>query len=651
VKLTGGNAVVRILIGIVIGLAINVAGYTQTPQPPIEAYGDLPKFSNFTISPTGSHVAYIERGAGADVLVVLNRETGDNWAVGIEELKVNQVEWAGPDYVIVGAFEAIRFSGQTRKANYTGAYSINIETRKITALLAGNTAGLYANQTGIGRIVGLSDEAGYVYMPAFSSSGDSAVYSLYKVSLETGRGRIVSRGRNQVIDYVVAPNGTILAEETYSNRTDDYKIRTRQSGEWETIFEQDSPEGPRGLVGAMPDGSGLVYFSRSQNGFNALYKMDFTGEFSSAIMAREATEINRVMVDANRTIVGVEYGGLTPSYEFFDADLTAEIAAIQEQVGTATVRLQSWTKDWTKLVLYIEGTNYAGDYILLDRASGELLRLARSRPDIPKDAIGELLTIEYKARDGLSIPALLTIPRGAEIENLPLIVMPHGGPENHDQVGFHYMAQYFANRGYLVFQPNFRGSDGFGTEFTEAGYGGWGSTMQHDITDGVHALINGGQADPARICIVGWSYGGYAALAGGAFTPDLYQCVASIAGVSDLPRILVDERRDHGRNHWVVEYWEDVMANGDASRDTLREKSPAMYAENFQAPVLLMHGREDLTVKINQSRRMRKALNRVDHPVELIEYRGGDHSLLSPGDRLNALQELDKFVSTHIGSN
>ena len=624
----------------------------QIPQPPIEAYGNLPELSAFAISPSGEHIAFINRKDDLNTLIIMNRQTDERWGVELSDTKVTQVSWSGDSHIIVGAFDAMRFRGVAGKYNYSAAFSINIQTRKMKRLL-GRTDTLYPNQTGIGYIVGHSDDnEDFVYMPAYSGSGSSSPpYSLFRVDLDTGRGRIVQRGNKDTKDYVVGSDGTVLAEERYSNRTNRYQIRTRHNGSWETIYDEESPEGPRGLIGTLPDESGLVFFREIDNGFNALYKMDFSGNFSGPIMARDGVEISRVLIDENRVVIGVEYGGLEPSHEFFDQALTDEIEAIRGRAGTASVRIRSWTADWSKIILYVEGSNFAGDYLLLDRSTGELSNLAKSRSDIPTEAISEVLTIEYKARDNLVIPALLTVPRGAELTNLPMIVMPHGGPEAHDQVGFDYMAQYFSNRGYLVFQPNFRGSDGFGTEFTEAGYGGWGSTMQHDITDGVKSLIRGGQVDPERICIVGWSYGGYAALAGGAFTPDLYQCVASIAGVSHLPQILVDEKRDHGRDHWVVEYWEGAMANGDASRDVLRQKSPAMYAENFEAPVLLMHGRDDLVVKINQSRIMRRALRRADQPVEFVEYKGGDHSLLTPGDRLQALQELDRFITSHIGAN
>ena len=407
----------------------------QTPQPPIEAYGNLPTVSALAISPTGEQIAYISRDGDDNAVLILNLETGENWGVNIGDVKVTQVRWAGTGHVILSAFDAVRFSGNTRKFNYSAAFAINVETRKLTTMLQ-DASGLYTNQTGIGRIIGRSEDNKYAYMPAFSSRGRaSPPFSIFRVDLDTGKGHVFERGHTDTQDFIIGRDGTVLAQERYSNRTNQYQLLTKRSGKWETIYNEESSTGPAGLVGSLPDESGLVFFRRADNGFNALYKMDFSGEFSGPIMARDGVEINQVLTDENRGVIGVEYGGLEPSYEFFDEALTADINGVRERAGTASVRLKSWTADWSKVVLFIEGTDYAGDYLLLDRATGDLTRLARSRPDIPTAAIGEILTIEYPARDGLKIPALLTVPRGAELQKLPLICLLYTSPSPRDQRG------------------------------------------------------------------------------------------------------------------------------------------------------------------------------------------------------------------------
>ena len=179
--------------------------------------------------------------------------------------------------------------------------------------------------------------------------------------------------------------------------------------------------------------------------------------------------------------------------------------------------------------------------------------------------------------------------------------------------------------------------------------------MQDDITDGVNAMTSSGYADPDRVCIIGASYGGYAALAGGAFTPDLYRCVAAIAPVADLEKMLRTESRDHGRDSWSVTYWERIMADGDARREKLRSISPSEFADSFKAPVLLIHGIDDTVVEYDQSRIMKRALDRAGKDVDLVKLKGGDHWLSDSETRLATLQALDAFVSEHLaqaaGSN
>jgi dipeptidyl aminopeptidase/acylaminoacyl peptidase len=242
------------------------------------------------------------------------------------------------------------------------------------------------------------------------------------------------------------------------------------------------------------------------------------------------------------------------------------------------------------------------------------------------------------------------VPRGSTLgQTSPLIVIPHGGPEAYDAVGFDWLAQYFASRGYLVLQPNFRGSYGFGRAHREAGHGEWGGKMQDDITDGVNLLIKKQWADPNRVCIIGGSYGGYAALAGGAFTPDLYKCVAAIAPVTDLNWMLTLEKRQSGGDSAVYEYWKKLI--GDKSKDKAKIEaiSPSNAAANFKAPVLLIHGFDDTVVPIGQSIRMENELKKAGKQVTFIKQKSGDHWLSTSETRLQTLRELDRFVASTIG--
>jgi dipeptidyl aminopeptidase/acylaminoacyl peptidase len=211
------------------------------------------------------------------------------------------------------------------------------------------------------------------------------------------------------------------------------------------------------------------------------------------------------------------------------------------------------------------------------------------------------------------------------------------------------MAQAFADNGYLVIQPQFRGSDGFGLKHIQAGYGEWGKKMQDDISDAVNFAVKKGITDPNRVCIVGVSYGGYAALAGGAFTPDLYKCVVAIAGIGDVKSFLSWEKMERGSKSSSVSYWKRQLANGEVDKEALKAISPENFAQNFKAPVLLIHGSHDKTVPIEQSEHMNSALKSAKKSVKFVELEKETHYLEDSEARLKMLEESIKFVNANIG--
>jgi dipeptidyl aminopeptidase/acylaminoacyl peptidase len=242
------------------------------------------------------------------------------------------------------------------------------------------------------------------------------------------------------------------------------------------------------------------------------------------------------------------------------------------------------------------------------------------------------------------LPSYLTRPPNTNVAGkLPLIVMPHGGPEARDTLGYDRLAQVLATHGYLVLQPNYRGSAGYGLEFRNAGRKQWGRRMQQDIEDGARALIASGQADPSRVCILGGSYGGYAALIGGALTPDLYKCVVSFAGVSDLTKMLDYETP----SRITYDYWTQVIGDPKADRDLILEGSPVSYAADYRPPVLLIHGEVDRTVPIEQSEVMEAALKRAGKSVKFVRVPGG-HGDQNEENWNLIMNEMIDFLKAHI---
>lgn len=257
--------------------------------------------------------------------------------------------------------------------------------------------------------------------------------------------------------------------------------------------------------------------------------------------------------------------------------------------------------------------------------------------------VGPMRMITYKATDGLAIQAVLTLPPGRNPKNLPFVVLPHGGPSARDYPGFDWLAQAFASRGYAVLQPNFRGSTGYGAAFENAGDGEWGRKMQTDISDGLAFLAKEGIVDPKRVCIAGASYGGYAALAGVTLQQGLYRCAVSVAGLSDLQTFYDDRMRISASNRTIFRNFQRQIGSGQ----NLKDISPARFADRADAPILLIHGKDDTIVLYKHSDIMADALKRANKPFELVTLPGGDHWLTTSETRLAMLEAMVAFIEKH----
>lgn len=367
-----------------------------------------------------------------------------------------------------------------------------------------------------------------------------------------------------------------------------------------------------------------------------------TGEFGETIFERDNIDAGYVVSnDSTRNAAGVYYVEHLPAIEYFDDMMRRLKRNVDAALPNTTNVIASVSDSYRQVLILAYSDIDAGSYYLWDRDAKTLDFYAAQYKDLDEGRLSPVKGVSYKARDGLSIPAYLTLPGDSEGENLPTVVLPHGGPQARDDMSYEFISQFLASRGYAVLRPNFRGSSGYGHAFQAAGYSEWGGLMQDDVTDGANWLIAEGIADPDRICIVGASYGGYAAAMGAVKTPELYRCAASINGVLDLPRHRLDDTRYIGGEDWI----EHMGLEGESAKAV----SPYHQAESIKIPMLIVQSLDDTRVHREQGQAMANRLQELGKDVTYVEVEFGGHSIRNVDGRAQLLFALDAFLEQHVG--
>ena len=631
--------------------------------PGIKDYGSLPNTSMMSISPNGKTVAFRTVQDDRDMLSVISL-TEKKLVSGLDLTKIQpkSIFFANDDSVYLKASEYGRVAGFRGKFESSTGFVLDIPTNKVRQLLIPGEHAVYPGQTGLGQVIGFTKDRDYALMPAYVGSTDLMLgrsvapnYSLLKVNInKRTRHRRESTGGLHSVDFFVDEEGSLVAEERYDQKENRHSLWAMKDGRLEEVFAETLAVRTKSFVGLTPDYSSVVFLETDeQTGRSDYFLLNVaSGTIAKADFGKSDADIEAVISDSNRVVHGVRYSGFSPSYYFFDAALNSRVAKILDSFAEQSVWIVDQTPDWKNIVVYVEGSSFVGDYYLVGNDNKSTF-LAFSRRNISHENVNPIGKITLAARDGLPIPTLLTIPQSAmaNMKNLPAVVFPHGGPRSYDRIGFNYFAQALASEGYMVIQPQFRGSTGFGQKHANAGNGEWGRKMHDDITDTVKALGEKGIINPQKVCIAGMSYGGYAALAGGAFTPDLYKCVVSVNGVADLARMYQWAKYERGSYHESVSFWEMQFAansDGDVDKAEMKARSPESHAEKFTAPVLLIHGENDDVVPFKQSEWMRAALRKHKKPVELIKLKGDNHHLQNNETRVAALEATVKFINSHL---
>lgn len=635
-----------------------------TPQafaaPTIEDYGNLPVVDHVAVSPNGERIAFRRTLDGKDAIYIISIK--DNKFISgmdVSEVKPRDIYFLNNDSLFILASEHRRISGFRGKHEISAGYIMNVKEGNLHQLLTPGEDVIYPGQTSLGRVVGVSPDNQYVYMPAyygkvqqFNGGRLDPSFSLLRVTLEgRPRARLHKGGSQYAIDFFVNQEGELVVLEEFNEEKDLHTLTAFSEDGEKIIFQKNTEYITNSFVGLTADEQHIVMLDEDgETGRSSYYLLSLVdGEITGPMNSREDADITGVISNIQRIIEGVIYSGFTPTYKFFNENLDKRVKSIQDNFPEHNVSIASHSPDWKHILVQVEGSQFPGDYYLFSEGSQPKFITTR-RPNIEPEDVNPIARVTFKARDGMPIPTLITIPRDhiSDMTNLPAVIMPHGGPAAYDEISFDYWAQALASQGYMVIMPQFRGSSGFGLDHELAGHGEWGGKMQDDVTDALKFAIDKGMVDPERVCIVGASYGGYSALAGGAFTPDLYKCVVSINGIGDLKDFRNWIRNRSGRSSASVAYWETQIGGEEYTDEIAESRSPARHAQNFRAPVLLIHAEDDEIVDIRQSEDMRKALEKADKKVTFVELEGDDHWLSNGETRLNALKETITFINKHM---
>lgn len=641
-------------VAIGLGLALSSAVAAQA-QPAIEAYAAMPAMEGVQVSDDGQDIAYVRNYAdGGAELVVQNRGGEVLLQVDLSDRNNPSIAWMSNDHIAIQSLvlEDRLVAGRTHLPQVD---IVNVRTKGVArALRTANYAMI--NSVGWFRR-GVYDRKPVMYAATMTTDHANGkwTYDIYRVDLDTGRGTLHHRGADDTSSYVIRENGDVAARLAYSDASGRYRISTPSGGSWREIFE----------VRALLDTPGIWGFAEDDDKI-MISVVDGEDESLAELSLRDGTQGEPIdlpaayvgnLRDDSQKLVAMEFWSEEegPIYRFFEPRLEDAWKVLRAGLPGRSLTITSFSDDYKAVTVLAESAQEPGVYYVFDADKRSVSVLGRVRPDIPADKVAPIIGFQYAAEDGMELQGYLTLPPGKDATNLPLVVYVHGGPASRDYPSFDWWAQAMASRGYAVFQPQFRGSEGFGQPYMQAGYGEWGKKMQSDIGDGVKMLVEQGIVDPSRACIVGASYGGYAALAGMTIDAGDYRCAVAVAGVSDLRQMLYSESRDGGfqaqSRDPAIRYWNRFMGGEGRNDRTLDERSPRYLADRVQGPILLIHGDDDTVVPFEQSQLMANALRDAGKPYELVHLEGEDHWLSYPETRKAMLTRLMAFLETNNPAN
>jgi len=627
------------------------------------AFGARPAAEQVAISPSGNRILVLVPGKGAQTVVkMFDLVTGEDRVILSSPGTPETLHWCrfGSETQLV-----CRYGGNLLVDGVLTGFGrlirVGVDGKNLAAL--GQRASFY--DSGLRQYDGqildwLTGEGGAVlmardYVPEINRTGTRMSRSqvglgVDRIDLVSLDSKPIEPPREEVDGFMTDGRGQIRIRVDQDVNGDGrltglvkYQYRAATGGDWKHLgtYDERTHEGIQPL--AIESQSDSLYYLGKLNGRDALYRMPLDGSGKSTLVAQNAAvDIDGVTrFGRGQKVIGYTYATDARETVYFDSEFERLSTNLRKAIPSLPIiDFSDASTDGQTLLIFAGSDTNPGSYYLLDRKSKQMSPLFDVRPAVSKRTLSPVKPVTYRAADGTSIPAYLTVPVGTTGKNLPAVVLPHGGPSSRDEWGFDWLSQFLAARGYAVIQPNYRGSAGYGDEFQGAnGFKEWRKAIS-DVNDAARYLVEQGIADRNRLAIAGWSYGGYAALQAAAIDPGLYKSVTAIAPVTDLG-LLKREADDYTSSELV----RDFVGSGQHVRDG----SPLKNAASITAPVLLVHGDLDINVGVAHSVKMAKALQDQGKPVEFLRYKQLDHQLEDSGARVEMLTRIGATLDKAIG--
>ena len=603
----------------------------KAPLIPMEDFMRNPEKSSFQISPDGNHIAYMKPWKTRMNVFVLNMNTNKETRLTSSELRgVYGFIWLTDNRV-----GYVKDDGGDENMHF---YAVNIDGT--------NELDLTPFENVQARIIDdLEDDPDYVIIGL--NKRNPQVHDPYRVNINDGKMKMIAENPGNISSWGTDHDGKLRIATTSDGVNTSILFRDKESDKFKTILTTDFKVSVSPLFFTF-DNKNLYVASNRGRDKTGIFEFDVNkAKEGKLIFEHDEVDVSGLMYSRKRKVLtGVSYTVAKRDMAFFDSWRENIQQKLEKKLPGYEVGITSFSDDETKAIVVTYSDKSSGTYYYYDIEKNQLTDLGKVSPWLNEDHMAEMQPVKYLSRDGLTIHGYLTLPKGSSGKNLPVVVNPHGGPWARDTWGYRPEIQFLANRGYAVFQMNFRGSTGYGREFWEISFKEWGKSMQDDITDGVQWLISEGIADPERIAIYGASYGGYATLAGLAFTPDLYACGVDYVGVSSLFTFMES----------IPPYWElyrtmlyEMVGHPEKDKDLLASSSPLLHIDKIKAPLFIAQGANDPRVVKSESDQIVQALRNAGIDVPYMVKDDEGHGFYNEENQFDFYREMEKFLKKHIG--